>query len=72
MEYCANISYREKSIGEPIVLEETEMQKMVGKFKTYVSFEWFVLTEIKQLWLLTLWIILGELLIRMNVVSLKI
>lgn len=35
VEYCAELYYRSKSIGEPIILPEDEMVKMLDKFKTY-------------------------------------
>nr|WP_271497137.1 L-fuculose-phosphate aldolase [Enterococcus sp. 5H] len=35
VEYCSNIYYRAKSVGEPVVLSETEMKKMAAKFETY-------------------------------------
>jgi len=35
VEYCANIYYRAKSIGEPVVLEEEEMDSMLERFKSY-------------------------------------
>ncbi len=35
IEYCAEIFYRAKNIGEPVILPEEEMVKLVGKFKTY-------------------------------------
>lgn len=37
IEYCAELFYRAKSIGEPIILDETEMKKVVEKFKDYGS-----------------------------------
>ena len=35
VEYCAELYYRSKSIGEPVILSEDEMIKMLEKFKTY-------------------------------------
>ncbi|QQK08402.1 L-fuculose-phosphate aldolase [Miniphocaeibacter halophilus] len=35
VEYCAEVFYRAKSIGEPVVLDDEEMNKMAIKFKTY-------------------------------------
>lgn len=35
VEYCSQIYYMAKSIGEPIVLPDEEMNLMVEKFKTY-------------------------------------
>lgn len=35
IEYCAELYYRTKSIGEPIILSEKEMKLMLEKFKTY-------------------------------------
>lgn len=35
VEYCANIYYRAKSIGEPVVLPKEEMTLMADKFQTY-------------------------------------
>lgn len=35
VEYCAELYYRSKSIGEPVILGEDEMIKMLDKFKTY-------------------------------------
>lgn len=35
VEYCAELYYRSKSIGEPIILPEDEMVRMLDKFKTY-------------------------------------
>lgn len=35
IEYCSEIYYRAKSIGEPIVLDDEEMALMAEKFKTY-------------------------------------
>ncbi|MEW8972947.1 MAG: class II aldolase/adducin family protein [Tissierellaceae bacterium] len=35
IEFCAEIYYRAKSIGEPIVLPDGEMKKMLGLFKSY-------------------------------------
>ena len=35
IEYCAELYYRTKSIGEPIILPEEEMVSMLEKFKTY-------------------------------------
>lgn len=35
IEYCAELYYRTKCIGKPIILDEDEMNKMLYKFKTY-------------------------------------
>lgn len=35
IEYCAELYYRTKSIGEPVVLTDGEMEIMAEKFKTY-------------------------------------
>lgn len=35
IEYCAELYYRAKSIGEPVILSEEEMILMLDKFKTY-------------------------------------
>ncbi|MDO4594369.1 MAG: L-fuculose-phosphate aldolase [Tissierellia bacterium] len=35
IEYCSNIYYRAKSIGEPVILDDEEMELMAEKFKTY-------------------------------------
>lgn len=35
IEYCAELYYRAKSIGEPVILPEEEMKLMLEKFKTY-------------------------------------
>lgn len=35
IEYCAELYYRTKSIGEPVILPEEEMILMIEKFKTY-------------------------------------
>lgn len=35
IEYCAEIYYRTKAIGEPVILPEEEMRQMLEKFKTY-------------------------------------
>lgn len=35
IEYCAELYYRSKSIGEPIILPNKEMTLMLEKFKTY-------------------------------------
>ncbi len=35
IEYCAELYYRTRCIGEPIILSEEEMTLMLGKFKTY-------------------------------------
>lgn len=35
IEYCAELYYRAKSIGEPVILSEDEMKLMLEKFKTY-------------------------------------
>lgn len=35
VEYCAEVFYRAKSIGEPVIIDDDEMNKMAIKFKTY-------------------------------------
>lgn len=35
IEYCAELYIKAKSIGEPVILSEEEMQHMMEKFKTY-------------------------------------
>lgn len=35
IEYCSEIYYRGKSIGEPVILDDEEMKLMSEKFKTY-------------------------------------
>ena len=35
IEYCSEIYYRAKSIGEPVILDDAEMTLMAEKFKTY-------------------------------------
>ncbi|MDO5718693.1 MAG: L-fuculose-phosphate aldolase [Tissierellia bacterium] len=35
IEYCSEIYYRAKSIGEPVILDDQEMELMGRKFKTY-------------------------------------
>lgn len=35
IEYCAELYYRAKSIGEPVILSNEEMDIMAEKFKTY-------------------------------------
>lgn len=35
IEYCSEIYYRAKSIGEPVILDHEEMVLMAEKFKTY-------------------------------------
>lgn len=35
IEHCAEIYYRAKSIGDPVILDEVEMAKMIKKFQTY-------------------------------------
>lgn len=35
VEFCAEVYYRCKSIGEPIVLSNDEMENMIERFKTY-------------------------------------
>lgn len=35
IEFCAEVYYRAKSIGEPVILDEKEMEKMIEKFKVY-------------------------------------
>lgn len=39
IEYCAELYYRAKSIGEPIILGEDEMIRMIDRFKTYGQVE---------------------------------
>ena len=35
IEFCAEIYYRSKSVGEPIILPDEEMEKMLGLFQSY-------------------------------------
>lgn len=35
IEFCAEVYYRAKSIGEPVILDDAEMGHMMEKFKTY-------------------------------------
>ena len=35
IEYCAELYYRAKSIGQPVILPEDEMKTMLKKFKNY-------------------------------------
>ena len=35
IEYCAELYYRSRSIGDPVILPEDEMKLMLEKFKTY-------------------------------------
>lgn len=35
IEYCAELYYRAKSIGDPVILPQDEMDLMMEKFKTY-------------------------------------
>lgn len=35
VEYCSNIYYRAKSIGEPVIIGDEEMERMNERFKTY-------------------------------------
>lgn len=35
IEFCAEVYYRAKTIGTPIILDEKEMSLMIEKFKTY-------------------------------------
>lgn len=35
IEYCAELYYRAKSIGDPVILPQDEMDLMMRKFKTY-------------------------------------
>lgn len=35
VEYCAELYYRTKAIGEPVIIPEDEMELMLEKFKTY-------------------------------------
>ncbi|NLC04527.1 MAG: L-fuculose-phosphate aldolase, partial [Tissierellia bacterium] len=35
VEYCAELYYRTKAIGEPVIIPEKEMELMLEKFKTY-------------------------------------
>lgn len=37
IEYCSEIYYRAKSIGEPVILPEEEMRIMIKKFETYAQ-----------------------------------
>ncbi|MCF6460169.1 L-fuculose-phosphate aldolase [Clostridium sp. Cult3] len=39
IEYCAELYYRTKSIGEPVILSNEEMSLMEEKFKTYGQVE---------------------------------
>lgn len=35
IEFCAEVYYRAKSIGEPVILPDEEMEKMLGLFQSY-------------------------------------
>lgn len=35
VEYCSNIHIKAKSIGEPVIIEDEEMDRMAERFKTY-------------------------------------
>ena len=35
IEFCCEIYYRTKSIGDPVILPEDEMSRMVERFKAY-------------------------------------
>ena len=35
IEYCAELYYRAKSMGEPVILPQSEMENMIEKFKDY-------------------------------------
>lgn len=35
IEFCAEIYYRSKQLGNPIILDDTEMENMLSSFKTY-------------------------------------
>lgn len=35
IEFCAEVYYRAKSIGEPVILSDQEMKLMAGRFQTY-------------------------------------
>ncbi|MBO1265440.1 L-fuculose-phosphate aldolase [Proteiniclasticum sp. SCR006] len=35
IEHCAEVYYRAKSIGDPVILDEEEMYRMIEKFNTY-------------------------------------
>jgi L-fuculose-phosphate aldolase len=35
IEYCAELYYRTKCIGEPVIISDEEMELMKEKFKTY-------------------------------------
>lgn len=35
VEYCSNIHIKAKSIGEPIIIDDEEMDRMAERFKTY-------------------------------------
>ena len=35
IEFCCEIYYRTKSIGDPVILPEDEMARMVERFKAY-------------------------------------
>lgn len=35
IEYCSELYYRAKSIGEPVILDDEEMNMMVDRFKSY-------------------------------------
>ncbi len=35
IEFCCEVYVKAKSLGDPVILDQTEMKNMVGKFKTY-------------------------------------
>ena len=35
VEYCAELYYRTKAIGQPVIIQSEEMDLMMEKFKTY-------------------------------------
>lgn len=35
IEYCAELYHRAKSIGEPIIIDKNEMERIIKRFKTY-------------------------------------
>lgn len=37
IEYCAELYYRTKSIGNPVIIDDIEMKKIIERFKTYGS-----------------------------------
>jgi L-fuculose-phosphate aldolase len=34
-EFCAEIYYRTKCVGQPVLLPDDEMKRMIERFKTY-------------------------------------